>query len=92
MVWQAICPCNKKSRCYIAKGNISAQIYIQGRIEKRLLLSIRFHRIATPFWPDIASIHYAQICVEWPKDNNVFFVLVDCNQPNCPQLRLIETY
>ena len=30
--------------------------------------------------------------LNWFKNNNILFVPVGCNPPNCLQLRLIETY
>ena len=42
------------------------------------------------FWPDLASIHYCKLAMEWYKKNNVKFVPKTENPPNCPELRVIE--
>ena len=44
------------------------------------------------FWPDLASIHYCKLAMEWYKKNNVKFVPKTENPPNCPELRVIEKY
>ena len=74
MIWQAICSCGKKSQCYLAKGNMRAPIYIQECLEKRLLPLIKSRSVPTQFWPDLASIHYSKMTLDWFKNNNILFV------------------
>ena len=69
-----------------------APIYIQECLEKRLLPLIKSHSIPTLFWPDLASIHYPKMTLDWFKNNNILFVPVDCSAPNCLQHRPIEIY
>ena len=92
MIWQAICSCGRKSKFYIAKGTMKSQHYVQGCLENHLLPFLRSHDSAPLFWPDLASIHYSKCALEWYKSNEVNFVPVSCNPPNCPQLRSIERY
>lgn len=92
MIWQAICSCGRKSKTYIAKGTMKSQDYVQECLKKRVLPFLRSHDIAPLFWPDLASIHYSKCVLDWYNSNEVNFVPVSCNPPNCPQLRPIERY
>lgn len=92
MIWQAICSCGRKSAVYIAKGTMNANIYIQECLKKRLLPFLKSHDVPPLFWPDLARIHYAKQTLQWYSENEVTYVPVNLNPPNCPQLRPIETY
>ena len=61
-------------------------------LQKRLLLLIKSHNNRPVFWPDLASIYYCKLAMEWYKKNNVKFVPKTENPPNCPELRVIEKY
>ena len=43
------------------------------------------------FWPDLASIYYCKLAMEWYKENNVKFVPKTENPSNCVELRVIES-
>lgn len=92
MVWMAICSCGRKSRCYVAKGNMKASDYIKECLEKRLLSFIKSHEVPPVFWPDLASIHYSRTVLDWYEQNEILYVPKEYNPPNCPQLRPIETF
>lgn len=92
MVWQAICTCGERSAAYIAKGSLKADVYIKECLTKRLLPFLNKHDPKPLFWPDLASIHYSRATLDWYDVNQVEFVPVDSNPPNCPHLRPIETY
>ena len=92
LIWQAICSCGKKSAPYISQSTLSGQIYVKECLQKRLLPLIKSHNNRPVFWPDLASIHYCKLAMEWYKKNNVKFVPKTENPPNCPELRVIEKY
>lgn len=92
MVWQAICSCGERSAAYIAKGTLKADSYISECLKKRLLPFLNKHHVKPLFWPDLASIHYSRVTLAWYEANNVDFVPVEANPPNCPHLRPIEKY
>lgn len=92
MIWQALCSCGKKSKCYITSGTMRTENYIEECLKKRLLPFIALHNCPVVFWPDLASCHYSKDTVKFYQDNNINFVKVDHNPPNCPQLRPIEIF
>ena len=92
LIWQAICSCGKKSAPYISQSTLSGQIYFEECLQKRLLPLIKSHNNRPVFCPDLASIHYCKLTMEWYKKNNVKFVPKTENPPNCPELRVIEKY
>lgn len=92
MIWQAICSCGKRSAAYIVKGTLKTDSYISECLQKRLLPFYKKHNTKPLFWPDLASIHYSHKTVEWYNANQVEFVAIEANPPNCPHLRPIETY
>lgn len=92
LVWQAICGCGKRSRCFLTSGTINTEVYVKECLQKRLLPFIRQHQGPTFFWPDLASCHYSKVAKKWYEDNNVELVQREANPPNCPELRPIERY
>lgn len=92
MVWQAICSCGGRSKCYIAKGTMKSPNYIKECLGKRLLPFLKSHDVQPLFWPDLATIHYSKAALEWYKSNDVLTVPIRANPPNCPQLRPIEKF
>ena len=44
------------------------------------------------FWPDFASRHYAKATLNLLEELNIPYIPKQCNPPNCPQLRPIETF
>ena len=44
------------------------------------------------FWPDLATAHYAQVCLEFLESHDIPYVSKDDNPPNCPEVRPIEQY
>lgn len=92
MAWQAVCSCGRKSKTFVARGNMKTAVYIKECLQKRLLPFLRSHNIPTLFWPDLASIHYAKAALEWYEENDVTVVPIEANPPNCPHLRPVEKY
>ena len=92
MIWQAICSCGKKSAPYISQFTLFGQIYVKECLQKCLLPLIKSHYNRPVFWPDLASIHYCKLAMEWYKKNNVKFVPKTENLPNCPELRVVVKY
>lgn len=92
LIWQAICSCGKRTRSFITKGTINADIYMEKCIKKILLPFIRQHEGNVLYWPDLATAHYARATQECLASNNVQCVPKEMNPPNCPQLRPIERY
>lgn len=92
MVWQAICPCGKRSKAFVASRTINGEVYKKECLQKRLLPFIRQHTSSILFWPDLATCHYSATVMEWYKNNKVTVVPKLANPPNCPELRPIEKY
>ena len=92
LVWQAICGCGKRSKCFVTSGTINTEVYVKECLQKRLLPFISQHGGLTFFWPDLASCHYGKAAKKWYEDNNVDLVQREANPPNCPELRPIERY
>lgn len=92
MVWQAICSCGRKSKTYIAKGNMNSAIYIKECLNARLLPMLKSHDVPPLFWPDLASIHYSKSSKEWYELNDVTVVPIEANPPNSPHIRPVEKY
>lgn len=89
MVWQAICQCGIK---FFTNKSMNADLYQKECLQKRLLPMVRSHKGSVTFWPDLATCHYANDCIQWYKSNNVKFVDKDTNPPNAPEVRPIECY
>lgn len=72
---------------------INQEIYLTECLQKRVLPFINKHHQDKKyvFWPDLASAHYANSCVNWMK-KNVNFVSKEMNPPNVPQARPIESF
>lgn len=92
MIWQAICSCGLKSEAFVTSSTMTAELYVQECLEKRLLPMIKQHRAKTKFWPDLASVHYAGTTMQWYKRMKVDVVDKGMNPPNCPELRPIEKF
>lgn len=92
MIWQAICTCGLKSRCFVTSGTMNSEVYTRECLQKRLLPFLKSHRVQPLFWPDLASCHYSIATKNWYQGNQVRYVPVDHNPPNCPELRPIEIY
>lgn len=92
LIWQAICSCGRKSKCFVSTGTINKDVYEKECLQKRLLPFIRSHDSPALFWPDLASCHYAKSVLEWYKVQEVNYVPKEANPPNCPELRPIEKY
>lgn len=92
LVWQAICTCGLRSAIFFTKGTISAKVYKEECLQKRLLPLYRKHELPPIFWPDLASAHYAKTTLQWYSENGIKYVEKNINPPNCPQLRPIERY
>lgn len=72
---------------------INQYIYLDQCLQQRLLPFIQqYHQDGNYlFWPDLASAHYATLCVNW-MTQNIEFVGKDMNPPNVPQARSIENF
>lgn len=92
LVWQAICSCGMRSKCFVTSGTINSEIYVKECLQKRLLPFVRQHNVSTFFWPDLASCHYSKATAKWYEENNIVLVPREANPPNCPELRPIERY
>lgn len=92
MVWQAICSCGRRSKFYIARGTMKSATYLQECLQKRLLPFLNSHNVPPLFWPDLASVHYSRLVLQWYQEHGVQYVPVRANPPNCPQLRPVETF
>ena len=92
LIWQAICSCGLKSRSFVASSSMKSDLYIKECLEKRLLPFMRAHESSVIFWPDLASCHYSNMCLNWFKSNKVDFVPIVLNPPNSPEFRPIEQY
>ena len=76
----------------VYKNAFSGHIYVKECLQKCLLPLIKSNNKRPVFWPDLASIHYCKLAMEWNKKNNVKFVPKTENPPNCSELRVIEKY
>lgn len=92
LFWQAICECGLRSRPYLSAGNMTAEIYTQECLKKRLLPFILEHGGPTIFWPDLAAIHYARSTIQFMNDNEINFVPKSANPAAVPEDRPIEKY
>lgn len=92
MVWQALCSCGRKSKGFVTTSTMDRHMYINECLQKRLLPLIKSHRTKPTFWPDSATIHYANDTLGWYKANKVAYIAKDGNPKNCPHLRPIEKY
>lgn len=92
MVWQAICSYGRKSKTYIAKGNMRSDTYIKECLNSRLLPFLKSHNGPTLFWPDLAAIHYSANVLQWYESNGVQIVPKELNPPNSPHIRPVEKY
>lgn len=92
LVWQGICSCGRRTKPYITNRTLTAELYVKKCLKPRLLPLYRSHVQPPVFWPDLASIHYAQVVKNWMEENNVTYVPKESNPPCCPELRPVETY
>lgn len=92
MIWQAICSCGRKSSVFVTSQTMTSKLYIEECLEKRILPLIKLHKNAVMFWPDLASVHYSGMTLNWLEQHGVSFVPKSCNPPNCPQFRPIERF
>ena len=67
LVWQAIDENGNISKPYISDRSMTAEIYLNECLKKRLLPFIEEHYAKDEilFWPDLATVHYAKKCVEF---------------------------
>ena len=94
LIWQALDEMGNVSEAYISKDTMTAQIYLEECIKKRLIpFILKYHEIdEILFWPDLASSHYAKIVTKYLNEKNVEFVSKEENPPNVPQARGIELF
>lgn len=92
MIWQAVCSCGRKSDFFITNKTMDGKLYIQECLTRRLKPLITSHKGSVLFWPDLARIHYSKDVLNWYHANNVQYVPVESNPPNCPELRPIEKF
>ena len=87
MVWQALDEQGNVSEPYVIRGSLRKHEYLRECLIKRLLPFIeKYHRKdEVLFWPDLSSVHYANICQDWLKDNGIGYVSREDNPPNLPQ-------
>ena len=71
-----------------------AQTYVNECLIKRLIPFITKHHDVNNvlFWPDMATIHYVQIAIDYLKSQNVHYVHKLENALNVPQARGIERF
>jgi transposase len=96
LVWIAISS-NGLSSPYIQENRneaISKKVYLERCLQPNLVKFISdFHKNTDLiFWPDLASSHYSKDVINWLESQNIKFVPKECNPPNCPQVRPIETF
>lgn len=92
LVWQGICSCGLKTKSFVTKGTITADLYLDMCLQKKLLPFIRKHRSPLVFWPDLASAHYAHKVLAWLQSEGIEYVPKPFNPPNCPEIRPVEHY
>ena len=95
LVWVAISEHGMSKPLIMTSKSVSINqtVYLEKCLQKRLLPFIHdyypdFNYI---FWPDLASSHYANSCVDWMEEN-IYFVPKAINPPNVPQARPIENF
>lgn len=71
---------------------MNGDIYLKHCLKERLLPLIKKHQSPVVFWPDLASCHFAKNVKEWYEAEGLFVVPRECNPPNTPEIRPIETY
>lgn len=81
-----------RSKPFLTTSTLTSKIYIEECLQERLLPLIRQHRSPIMFWPDLASIHYSRMTLQWFDDNGVQVVPRNSNPPNCPEFRPIEKF
>lgn len=79
---------------YVMKGTMNAQCYLKNCIKRRLLPFIQRHHPIDKvlFWPDLATIHYANDVTTYLDEQDIQFVRKENNTPNFPQGRPIEKF
>lgn len=93
LVWQAMDEFGNVSDPYIQEGCMNAETYLKECVTKRLIPFIKRNDLGNVlFWPDLASIHYANKVVEKLNMEKVDFVPKTANPPNVPQARGIEKF
>lgn len=93
LVWQALDQFGNVSEPYVHEGCMNSETYLKECVLARLIPFIKkYHKIENViFWPDLATIHYANI-VKSEIEKNLSLVLTDENPPNVPHLRPIERF
>jgi hypothetical protein len=92
MIWQGICSCGLRSSAFVTRRTMTADLYIDECLQKRLKAFIALHIGPVIFWPDLASAHYAKKTLGWFEANQVDIVTKEQNPPNCPKFCPIEVY
>lgn len=67
MTWQAIWSCGRRPDIFIAKGTMTADVYLKECLQKIILPLIWEHRAPEIFWTDLTTAHYARKVLEGPK-------------------------
>ena len=94
LVWQLLDEYGNVSDPFIKVGTLTAEEYLKECLIKRLLPFIeKYHRNSNiVFWADMATIHYANIVLNWFRENDISFIEKKVNLANCPQARPIEKF
>lgn len=94
LVWQAITQEGHVSPPYVSTGTMNSEIYRDKCLNAILKPWLRSLNIKQPvlFWPDKATCHYANITLEFLRDNNIAYVKKIDNPTSVPQCRPIERF
>lgn len=92
MTWQAIWSCGRRPDIFIAKGTMTADVYLKECLQKIILPLIWEHRAPEIFWTDLTTAHYARKVLDWFQTEGLSIVPKHLNPPNCPEIRPIERY
>ena len=94
LVWQALTQNSQVSPPYVSTGTMNSEIYREKCLKGILVPWLRSLDIKQQilFWPDKATCHYANITVEFLKQNNIDYVRKLDNPTSVPQCRPIERF
>lgn len=94
LVWQALDEKGRVSRPYVCEGSLNSVVYLRECIMKLLVPFIDevYDRSTIIFWPDLSTVHYANIVTSYLREAGIQFVPKVSNPPNVPQCRGIEKF
>lgn len=94
LVWQAITQDGRVSPPYVSSGTMNSIIYRDKCLKAILKPWLQSLNIVEPilFWPDKATCHYANITLDFLRENGIDYVRKIDNPTSIPQCRPIERF